>query len=370
MTIPAELSQVARTLTYNGSGSTAEVGIGTTVNIAGGLEIKGIQVISPAGIWQGSAAGIQGTQGTQGIQGIQGSQGIQGIQGSQGIQGTQGIQGILGTQGIQGSQGIQGTQGIQGATGSQGTTGAQGASGTQGIQGITGPTGGTSGQVLYNSGGTATSSSNLTFDGTSLVCGGTIRASNTSIDPSNVGAGFAAGNIFETSTGFSAPGICFGSGAGQHGAIVYASGTMYFGSENGSDNTMGTVMTLSSNGNLNFNSGYGSVAVAFGCRAWVNFDGTSGSIRGSANVTSVTRNSTGNYTINFSSSMPDANYCPTVSISQGASRGLVHQVGQTGPNLNSGNYAAFATGSLKIVTGDPSSSVPYDPNSVNVAILR
>jgi hypothetical protein len=145
MTIPAELSQVARTLTYNGSGTTAEVGIGTTVNITGGLEIKGIQVISPAGVWQGSAAGIQGTQGTQGITGTQGTQGIQGIQGSQGIQGTQGIQGILGTQGIQGSQGIQGTQGIQGATGSQGTTGTtgstgtQGTTGTQGIQGIAGP---------------------------------------------------------------------------------------------------------------------------------------------------------------------------------------------------------------------------------------
>jgi hypothetical protein len=143
MTIPAELSQVARTLTYSGDGETAKVGIGTTVDITGGLAIKGVQVISAAGIWQGSAAGIQGTQGIQGIEGIAGTQGTQGIQGSQGIQGTQGIQGILGTQGIQGSQGIQGTQGIQGATGSQGTSGAQGTqgttgTGTQGIQGISG----------------------------------------------------------------------------------------------------------------------------------------------------------------------------------------------------------------------------------------
>jgi len=175
MTIPAELSQVARTLTYSGDGGTAKVGIGTTVDITGGLAIRGVQVINSAGVWQGSAAGIQGTQGTQGIQGIQGSQGIQG---------TQGIQGILGTQGIQGSQGIQGTQGIQGSTGTQGTAGSTGSqgttgtTGTQGTQGITGPTGGTDGQVLYRSGGSATSSSNLQFNGTDLTIGSTVRNSS------------------------------------------------------------------------------------------------------------------------------------------------------------------------------------------------
>jgi hypothetical protein len=34
-------------------------------------------------------------------------------------------------------------------------------------------------------------------------------------------------------------------------------------------------MRLDTSGNLQFNSGYGSVATAYGCRAWVNFDGTS-----------------------------------------------------------------------------------------------
>ena len=60
----------------------------------------------------------------------------------------------------------------------------------------------------------------------------------------------------------------------------------------------------------------------FGCRAWVNFDGTSvdGSnncaIRASGNVSSVVRNGTGDYTINFETDMPDANYC-VVGISTG-----------------------------------------------------
>ena len=78
-----------------------------------------------------------------------------------------------------------------------------------------------------------------------LVVTGTANA----LDPSNI-TSFGAGQITESSTGFSAPGIVFGSSVGQHGAIVYGSNTMYFGTETGSDNTMNTRMTLSSGGNL------------------------------------------------------------------------------------------------------------------------
>ena len=62
-------------------------------------------------------------------------------------------------------------------------------------------------------------------------------------------------------------------------------------------------------GNFLFNSGYGSVATAYGCRAWVNFNGTGTvSIRGSGNVSSITDDGTGSYTINYSTAMPDQNY--------------------------------------------------------------
>ena len=45
------------------------------------------------------------------------------------------------------------------------------------------------------------------------------------------------------------------------------------------------------------------------CRAWVNFNGTGTvAIRGSFNVTSITDNGTGDYTVNFSSALADANY--------------------------------------------------------------
>ena len=45
------------------------------------------------------------------------------------------------------------------------------------------------------------------------------------------------------------------------------------------------------------------------CRAWVNFNGTSTvAIRASFNVSSITDNGTGYYTVNFTTAMPDANY--------------------------------------------------------------
>ena len=45
------------------------------------------------------------------------------------------------------------------------------------------------------------------------------------------------------------------------------------------------------------------------CRAWVNFNGTGTvAIRASGNVSSITDNNTGDYTVNFTTSMPDANY--------------------------------------------------------------
>lgn len=45
------------------------------------------------------------------------------------------------------------------------------------------------------------------------------------------------------------------------------------------------------------------------CRAWVNFNGTGTvAIRASGNVSSITDNGVGDYTVNFTTAMPDANY--------------------------------------------------------------
>ena len=62
------------------------------------------------------------------------------------------------------------------------------------------------------------------------------------------------------------------------------------------------------NGNFQFNSGYGSAATAYGVRAWVNFNGSNGSINGSGGVSSVTRNGTGDYTVAYSFTFPSNTY--------------------------------------------------------------
>ena len=50
-------------------------------------------------------------------------------------------------------------------------------------------------------------------------------------------------------------------------------------------------------------------APLFACRAWVNFNGTGTlAIRGGGNVSSITDNGVGDYTINFTTALPDANY--------------------------------------------------------------
>jgi hypothetical protein len=55
-------------------------------------------------------------------------------------------------------------------------------------------------------------------------------------------------------------------------------------------------------------------APLYAARAWVNFNGTGTvAIRASGNVSSITDNGAGDYTVNFTTAMPDANYCVNVS---------------------------------------------------------
>ena len=79
------------------------------------------------------------------------------------------------------------------------------------------------------------------------------------------------------------------------------------------DNT-GTVVSTASTGVVSpamLNGNQSGSAPIYGCRAWCNFDGTltgTNAPRAGGNVTSVTRNGTGDYTVNFTVAMPDTNY--------------------------------------------------------------
>lgn len=68
----------------------------------------------------------------------------------------------------------------------------------------------------------------------------------------------------------------------------------------------GTVATAEST-LVQFNAS-GSAPV-YACRAWVNFNGTGTvAIRASGNVTSITDNGTGDYTVNMTTAMQDVNF--------------------------------------------------------------
>jgi len=112
--------------------------------------------------------------------------------------------------------------------------------------------------------------------------------------------------------------------------------------------------TESVSGNLSFNSGYGSAAVAYGCRAWVNFNGTGAvAIRASGNVSSITDGGVGTYTVNFTTAMPDANYVINAN-TNGYTTNLVN---------------ATATGNCSLATAAPGTGLT-DNSQNHVAIFR
>jgi len=79
------------------------------------------------------------------------------------------------------------------------------------------------------------------------------------------------------------------------------------------DNTFQTVSSYTDSDALTLFNASGSAPV-YACRAWVNFNGTGTvAIRASGNVSSITDNGAGDYTVNFTTAMPDANYAVVVT---------------------------------------------------------
>ena len=146
---------------------------------------------------------------------------------------------------------------------------------------------------------------------------------------------------------------------------------IYFGSDTISFTEGGTqVGEFDSSANLKFNSGYGSVATAYGCRAWVNFNGTSTvAIRASGNVTSITDNGTGDYTVNFTTAMPDANYCVDAAVSCRTSPAgtLIIQISSSGATTAP---VTPTTSAVRLAVFERSTGNSTDAEYVSSAIFR
>ena len=105
------------------------------------------------------------------------------------------------------------------------------------------------------------------------------------------------------------------------------------------------------------NNAYNGIA-----KAWVNFDGTTASpstIRGSFNVTSITKNGTGDYTVNFTTSMSNANYATVIQVRYGSANAAYL-------SANIYSDATYTTSSVRFLTGQINTS--YDCPVVNVIV--
>lgn len=105
-------------------------------------------------------------------------------------------------------------------------------------------------------------------------------------------------------------------------------------------------------------------------KAWVNFDGTFGSspftlanggMRSAFNVSSITDNGTGDYTINFTTAFPDSNFAVSATL------------GYSYAAPNYGSWCAtpktYSTSSLRLVL-TRSDDIAVDGGFVNVIVFR
>lgn len=103
-------------------------------------------------------------------------------------------------------------------------------------------------------------------------------------------------------------------------------------------------------------------------KAWVNFNSAGGTVvlNDSFNVSSVTRNGTGDFTVNFTTSMPNANYVMCGVVGNGASSS-----DGTAWTVNFYTSSSITTSSCRFLTVYTLASGrgTFDPNPVTVAFF-
>lgn len=191
--------------------------------------------------------------------------------------------------------------------------------------------------------------------------------------------------------------VAYGTGSGVRFDSSVSDGTWYiFLISNGTATAIGLSKSADPTGQANYPSGYthyriigylvrasgvNSVPVrfakpemylvgdapVFGCRVWVNFNGTTGAISASGNVASITKNGTGDYTINFATALPDAKYA--VSVSGPAVSGANHDYAVHIAGSAAGATTKTTT-ALRITCGTITSAANADMAELSVMVFR
>lgn len=211
-----------------------------------------------------------------------------------------------------------------------------------------------------------TNTERLRIDSNGRVSLGTASAS-TSLEVQLPAASATSGNVYVVP-----------STAGQARYRLYNGGATaewIFGQKTSTDHNFKLSKLVAGNENdylavttagvLQFDSGYGSNANAYGCRAWANINaGATPSIRASGNVSSVTDagSGVGDFLVSFTTAMPDANYAAVVTA--GGAGTLASA------NAAVGWAAVYAAGSVRIGVSDNNTDTNVDIDYLNVAIFR
>jgi hypothetical protein len=207
---------------------------------------------------------------------------------------------------------------------------------------------GTSGGIPYFSSGTTWATS-AALAANALVIGG-----GAGVAPATTTTGTGVVTALGVNTGTAGAFVVNGGALGTPSSGTLTNCT--FPTLN--QNTTGSAATVTGNATgstFGFNSGYGSVATAYGCRAWVSFAGATGTRTGSGNVSSITRNGTGDYTVNFATAMPDATYAPVLTTRNGSIAGF--------------NQGTFTTALFKFFTTN-TAGTSTDSTDNGVAVFR
>ena len=112
-------------------------------------------------------------------------------------------------------------------------------------------------------------------------------------------------------------------------------------------------------------AGTGEPSLNGTAKAWVNFNGTGTvAIRAAYNVSSITDNGVGDYTVNLTSALPDTNYsvCGSVPLF-GFNSGVISTLS------NFSGYVAPNTSNFRVVTYIPGSGAG-DSSSVSISVFR
>ena len=127
--------------------------------------------------------------------------------------------------------------------------------------------------------------------------------------------------------------------------------------------TARTINGASFDGSANITIPSTSFSGANVAKAWVNFSGASAVIRGDHNVSSVTKNGTGDYTVNFATPMADANYSVSGSVEQDNIYTSSIGINSVTPTITTGNVRVLVTGSSSTVQS------PLNLTYCNIAIF-